>query len=115
MPSFTSQVPNLQAVGPVVELRVTVGSAAEAALRTAGNPIPNPIPALAMIDTGATSSVIRQGLAAQLGLYPVGVTYINTPSSMNVPCPEYLVRLAFPNNGSRSSSARPAHPMSNWP
>ena len=53
---------------------------------------------LAMIDTGATSSVIRQGLAAQLGLNPVGVTYITTPSSTNVPCPEYLVRFVFPNN-----------------
>ena len=51
-----------------------------------------------MIDTGATSSVIRQGLAAQLGLNPVGVTYITTPSSTNVPCHEYLVRLVFPNN-----------------
>lgn len=51
-----------------------------------------------MIDTGATSSVIRQGLATQLGLNPIGVTYINTPSSTNVPCYEYVVRLLFPNN-----------------
>ncbi len=51
-----------------------------------------------MIDTGATSSVIQVGLAAQLGLNPVGVTYINTPSSTNVACHEYLVRLVFPNN-----------------
>ena len=32
----------------------------------------------------ATGSVIRQGLATQLALNPVGVTYINTPSSTNV-------------------------------
>ncbi|MGH7208795.1 MAG: aspartyl protease family protein [Nitrospiraceae bacterium] len=51
-----------------------------------------------MIDTGATGSVMRQGLAAQLGLNPVGVAYINTPSSTNVACYEYLVRLVFPNN-----------------
>ncbi|MBI3329343.1 MAG: retropepsin-like domain-containing protein, partial [Nitrospinae bacterium] len=57
-----------------------------------------PVPAVAMIDTGATSSVMRQGLAAQMGLHPVGVTYINTPSSTNVACYEYLVRLVFPNN-----------------
>lgn len=98
MPSFTSQVPNLQAVGPIVELRIAVGGAAEAALRKAGSPIPTPLPAVAMIDTGATGTVIRQGLAAQLGLNPVGVTYINTPSSTNVACYEYLVRLLFPNN-----------------
>lgn len=98
MPSFTSQVPNLQAVGPIVELRIAVGGAAEAALRKAGNSIPAPVPAVAMIDTGATGTVIRQGLAAQLGLNPVGVTYINTPSSTNVACYEYLVRLLLPNN-----------------
>ncbi|MFZ1061425.1 MAG: aspartyl protease family protein [Candidatus Rokuibacteriota bacterium] len=51
-----------------------------------------------MIDTGATSSVMRQGFAAQLGLHPVGVAYINTHSSTNVACYEYLVRLVFPNN-----------------
>lgn len=54
--------------------------------------------AVGMIDTGATGSVIRQGLPAQLGLKPIGVTYINTPSSMNVACYEYLVRFVFPNN-----------------
>jgi hypothetical protein len=51
-----------------------------------------------MIDTGATGSVIQQGVPAQLGLQPVGITYTNTPSSTNVACPEYLVRLIFPNN-----------------
>jgi hypothetical protein len=51
-----------------------------------------------MVDTGATGSVLRQGLAAQLRLNPVGVTLINTPSSTNVPCYECLVRLVFPNN-----------------
>lgn len=51
-----------------------------------------------MIDTGASGSVIRQGLATQLGLNPIGLTYINTPSSTNVGCYEYAVRLIFPNN-----------------
>lgn len=63
-----------------------------------GAALPSPISAVAMIDTGATSSVMRQGLAAQLGLNPIGVTYINTPSSTTIACYEYLVRLAFPNN-----------------
>lgn len=98
MPSFTSQVPNLQGIGPVVELRIGVGAAIETALREAGVSIPPPVTAIGMIDTSATGSVIRQGLAAQLGLNPVGVTYINTPSSTNVACYEYLVRFVFPNN-----------------
>jgi len=51
-----------------------------------------------MIDTGATRSVISQGIAAQLGLNPVGITAINTPSSTNVQCYEYLVRFIFSHN-----------------
>ena len=88
MPSFTAQVANLQAVGPIVELRIAIGGAVESVLRKAGNMVPTPIATVAMIDTGATGTVIRQGLAAQLGLQPVGVTYINTPSSTNVACYE---------------------------
>lgn len=68
------------------------------ALQSAGAAVPAPVPALAMIDTGASGSVIRQGLAAQLGLNPIGLTYVTTPSSTNVPCYEYAVRLIFPNN-----------------
>ena len=41
---------------------------------------------------------MRHGLASQLGLNPVGVVYINTPTSTNVPCYEYLVRFVLPSN-----------------
>jgi hypothetical protein len=87
----------MQADGPLVEVQLAVGSAVETALRAAGAPIPPPVQALAMIDTGATRSVIRQGLTAQLRLNPVGTVRINTPSSANFPCYEYLMRLFFPN------------------
>lgn len=98
MPSFTSTSPDLQATGPIVEIRVAVGGPVELALQISGEPISAPVQAFAMIDTGASVSVVRQGLPAQLGLNPIGVTYINTPSSTNVPCYEYPVRLIFPNN-----------------
>jgi hypothetical protein len=98
VPSFTTQVPNLHLVGPIVQLQIAVGAAAEESLKTAGKSGPAPIPALGMIDTGATGSVVRQGLLAPLGLHPIGITFINTPSSTNVACNEYLVRLLLPNN-----------------
>lgn len=60
--------------------------------------IPSPVPVIAMIDTGASVSVVRQGLPGQLGLKPVGLTYISTPSSTNVARYRFLVRFAFPNN-----------------
>ena len=82
MPSFTSHVSNLQSLGPVVEqLQIAVGSAVESALRRVGTRIPDPVLTTAMIDTGATVSVIRQGIPSQLGLNPVGVTHIHAPSS----------------------------------
>jgi predicted aspartyl protease len=85
-------------MGPVVELRVAVGSAVEATLKKGGQPVPPPAPVVGMVDTGASGTVIQTGVAAQLGLNPVGVTTINTPSSTNVTCYRYVVRLAFPNN-----------------
>lgn len=98
MPSFTAQVPNLHEVGPIVEIKITVGSIIEDVLRKNGKNIPAPVQTLAMIDTGATGTVIREDIVQQLGLNPVGQTLINTPSSTNVPCYEYFTRLIFPNN-----------------
>ena len=98
MPSFTTQVPNLQSAGAIVEARIAVNGHVEEILRKSGAAVPMPITLTAMIDTGATGSVIREGLPAQLGLNPVGVTQINTPSSTNVQCFEFLLRVVFPNN-----------------
>lgn len=98
MPSFTTQIPNLQEVGPVVEIKVAVGAFVENVFHQNNQNIPNPIPSLAMIDTGATGTVISEDIVQQLKLNPVGITFINTPSSTNVQCYEYLIRLLFPNN-----------------
>lgn len=51
-----------------------------------------------MIDTGASGTVVRDTLPPALGLNPVGAVPINTPSSVNVVCPVYLLRLVLPNN-----------------
>jgi predicted aspartyl protease len=98
MPSFAVQLPNLQALGPLVDIRVLVGTPVEQALQRAGTPVPQPVAVKAMIDTGASGSVIDPNTAKQLGLQPVGIVYISTPSSVNVPCPQYVVRFLFPNN-----------------
>ena len=41
--------------------------------------------------------MVQAGIPAKLGLQPVGVVSINTPSSANVSCYRYLARLVFPN------------------
>jgi predicted aspartyl protease len=98
MPSFTTQVPNLREIGPVVEVRLAVGSIIEEVLRKKNETIPTPIAASAMIDTGATGTVVRKDIVRQLNMNPIGTTLISTPSSTNIRCYEYLMRLLFPSN-----------------
>ncbi len=97
MPSFTQRIQNLDQVGPVIEVILT----ASPAYLLANNIAPSEtkgIKALAMVDTGASSTVISQGLAARLKINPVGTTQINTPSSTNVSCHQFDIRIIFPNN-----------------
>ena len=98
MPSFTTQLPNLQDLGPLVDMRVWVGTPVEQAIRKAGGKVPDPVAGKGMIDTGATGSVIQPTLVQQLGLQPIGVVNISTPSSESILCYQYSVRLIFPNN-----------------
>lgn len=97
MPSFTIRIPNLQQIGPVIELLVTPSIPFLQALNISpGNAKVAKV--LAMIDTGATGTVIQKGIAGQLGINPVGTTYIHTPSSNNVLCHQFDMQLVFPNN-----------------
>jgi predicted aspartyl protease len=75
-----------------------VPSAVEDALAAAGDPVPSAVTVQAIIDTGASSTVVRTGTCRGLGLNPVGVINIHTPSSADVPCEQFSVRIAFPNN-----------------
>ncbi len=96
MPSLTTQIPNLQQTGPLLQVKVDIPQALKDA--KAIQPEPQPIPIQAMIDTGATGTVIQAELVESLGLKPVGVVSVNTPSSTNVMCNQYFVRLLLPNN-----------------
>jgi predicted aspartyl protease len=96
MPSFTKQVANLQQTGPVVQVQIGIGSALEQHLRSKQQSVPSPVAAQALIDTGATGTVVNPGIVSSLNLNPVGSTLIHTPSSSNVRCSQYLVRLHFP-------------------
>ena len=51
MPSFTKQVPNLHGTGPLVEIRLAVGSIIEEVLRKDDQSVPTPAIVNAMIDT----------------------------------------------------------------
>jgi hypothetical protein len=92
MPSFTLTVRDLREDGAVLPVRIGVGADAEAALARAGHPIPAPEAVRALVDIGAGRSLIQRGLARRLGLTPVGLVEIDTPSSTDLEAPEYRVR-----------------------
>jgi hypothetical protein len=92
MPSFSATVRDLRHAGAILPLRVGVGADAEAALRRTGRPVPTAEEVRGLIDIGAGRSLIRSGLPARLGLTPVGVVEIDTPSSTDLEAAEYRVR-----------------------
>ncbi|MGD0088701.1 MAG: hypothetical protein ABSE73_02170 [Planctomycetota bacterium] len=98
MPSFSIHNPQILSAGLVAPVSVCICTAAEDAFKKSGLALPKPILTDAKIDTGADRSVIGKGLAAQLGLKPVGVCQVDTASSKNFLCYEYALRLVFPND-----------------
>jgi aspartyl protease len=98
LPSIIVPASHLQALGPVIEIEVAVSALREAELRAAGDAVPDPTAAAALVDTGASHTVIQQNLAVLLGIQPVGVSTFSTASSANVLCPRYEVRLLFPHD-----------------
>ena len=97
MPSFTHRIPNLQQVGPVIEVVLTPSTIFMQKMNI--NPSAAKIVKLsAMIDTGASGTVVSEGIPNILGINPIGTTQINTPSSTNVICNQFDVQIVFPYN-----------------
>lgn len=96
MPSFTSVISDLESIGPLVECRLAVNPELAKTLTDAGEAVPPPIPATMLVDTGASATAIEQGLAQQLGLNPVGVTKVTTPSDVAFECAMYSVMVLLP-------------------
>ncbi len=97
MASLTMHVDELEELGPVLPVRIGVASDLEQSFAASGASVPDPIQLTALIDTGASATVIRRGVASGLGLEPVGVTAIATASSARVWCDEYQVSLHLAN------------------
>jgi predicted aspartyl protease len=81
VPSFSAQLPNIIQVGPISEVLIAPPQALVQVLRANGQPVPQPVRAVAMVDTGASGTVLTPSVVAQLGLQPVGVSQMSTPST----------------------------------
>lgn len=96
MPSLTARIPDLQYVGPVVGVQIGPSSALRKALQERNGSIPQPVEAKMLIDTGASLSAIKEGIASHLGLKAHGITKIATPSDGSYQCSLYDVDILFP-------------------
>ena len=97
MPSFTQVVANLSGTGPIVEVVVGASSLFAQVMARKGLPIPSPVKALAMVDTGASSTVIAPSVVQALGLQPVGVGQLATPlATVPLTVPQFNISLGFP-------------------
>jgi predicted aspartyl protease len=101
MASFTARTLNLEKNGAIFDI-IVLPSINFLKVNNIQNPEFIQIPA--MIDTGASCSVIQSELLKIIGISPIGLTSINTPSSENVPCNKYDVQLMLPNHSGLSHS-----------
>jgi hypothetical protein len=98
VPSFSAESADLAVDGPVIEVTFGLVRTAREALAREGLPIPAAVQASALIDTGASGTAVQAGLLADLGLHPVGVIPVGTPTTQeHILLPQYAVELTMPN------------------
>jgi hypothetical protein len=68
----------LNQLGPQVGVLIEIPEALAKLLAEAGKPAPTPVSGMALIETGATSSVVDAAVVAALGVNPVGTARVGT-------------------------------------
>lgn len=79
MPVFPNKVPNLQAIGAIIEVIIVPPQPVFIQQKKEGK-IPPQKKVIALIDTGASSSCIDESIAKDLGLVVRDVIDVHTPS-----------------------------------
>ena len=98
--------PNIRATGAQLEVEIRIGSEAANILFAANLPITEPIKTVSLIDSGAISTLIQEGMGEKLGLKPISYADIITPSNQKTkkyPC--YRVNIQFPSGDAFDTSA----------
>jgi len=88
----------LTADGAIAEVLIGVSHMRAMALRAIQQAVPEPVRVRLLVDTGATSTNVSQGLLSSLGLVSTGSVPVHTASSgtATVNCDEFDVSLFFP-------------------
>jgi hypothetical protein len=91
MPVFPNRVPNLQNIGPIIEVVIFPPQPVFNKLRQEGL-VPPDRKLIALIDTGASRSCIDDPIANELGLIARDVVQVQTPSGSSR---QYVYDLGF--------------------
>lgn len=82
-------------LGPIVPLQVGIPKSLASILQAASQPIPPPVPGIGIVDTGAGSSCVDDGVVQKLGIQPVGVANVGTAGGLQTKA-TYPARFLFP-------------------
>jgi hypothetical protein len=97
VPAFTSVVADLTSAGPALQLSIGPSRELITALSGVGLRVAAPQAVTALIDTGAHTTVLNPDIVKRLGIQPVGIATINTPSSTTpLACNRYHINVYFP-------------------
>jgi predicted aspartyl protease len=94
MPYLTARLTDF---GPVINVLIGVTAPRRKLLEKHGLPVPSRVPVQALIDTGASISVVAPNIPQQLGLHATGKTSLLTASTGHKPhpCDEYDVSVTL--------------------
>jgi predicted aspartyl protease len=95
MPSLSVQINDLVGVGPVLEVPLLPVRTNARQSRKQRARAPELVAVTALIDTGATSTVLKRSVAETMGLKAVDVASVHTASSADVLCVRYDLRLVL--------------------
>jgi hypothetical protein len=82
--------------GPRLPVEIKIPNALANYLTQKGQPVPSPVSGDALVDTGASVSCVDETVIQNLGVNPVGISQVGTPSSANISQFQYPVLFAFP-------------------
>jgi len=96
MSSVTITNQNLQREGPVLSAVISIANQLEKKYAEQKLRVPEAIELKALIDTGASHSVVQEDIPKKLGLEPIGETRVNTPTCSDHICYKYFLRMIIP-------------------
>ena len=95
MPSLKTVMEDMLREGPVLTIRAEPVLAVQELLQESGEEVPS-VTLTALVDTGASGTLVQSAVFSQIGIEPFSFAYLRTPST-NEPilCGRYRVRIVL--------------------